>query len=368
MDKPIHFKGLNGIRAIAALIVVIWHIDQYTFVFFTNSIGFYTNGMAAHMVDMFFVLSGFLITSLLLAEKEKTNTINIKYFYIRRILRIWPLYYLSILLTVILLYFGFVPESSADFSVLSYAVLLYILILPNFAAITNYAIPSIAPLWSMGVEEQFYLIWPQILKRTSKYIKIFILIFFLLLSLKLISFIVFTEKSMVFQFLTITRFSIMCIGAMGAYLIHSNHNFLNFIFRKDIQLISWGVLIFSIFYKPIQLHITIDNEVNSIFYFFIILNVASNKSTLISLENKFLNFIGKISYGIYVYHMIIIFITSHILYNYNITANLVLLYPFILITTIFIAWVSYNFFELPFLKMKKKYTIISSTDTIQNEK
>src|SRR5579863_968679 len=97
-NSPLYFKGLNGVRAIAALIVLVCHIDQFSRLFNVQKIGFYEHGMASYAVDMFFVLSGYLITYLLFAEKEKTGTIRLKKFYLRRILRIWPLYYLTVII------------------------------------------------------------------------------------------------------------------------------------------------------------------------------------------------------------------------------------------------------------------------------
>src|SRR3989338_8543857 len=104
MNK-VFFPNLNGLRFIAALMVIIHHIEQIksilkmdnfsTFppVFFVGKLG----------VILFFVLSGFLITYLLLQEKEVSNTISVRQFYIRRILRIWPLYYFIILLGLIII-------------------------------------------------------------------------------------------------------------------------------------------------------------------------------------------------------------------------------------------------------------------------
>ena len=115
MAKAIYFKGLNGIRAIAVLIVVVWHTDQFSYLFNNLPKKFYLNGMAGRAVDIFFVLSGFLITFLLLKEKEKTKTIDIKKFYLRRILRIWPLYYLIILASMFLMYFGIIPNIESIF-------------------------------------------------------------------------------------------------------------------------------------------------------------------------------------------------------------------------------------------------------------
>lgn len=76
MGGKIYFKGLNGIRAIASLIVLLWHTDQFSYLFNINSIGIHENGMANYAVNMFFVLSGFLITFLLLIEKVFNLKLN----------------------------------------------------------------------------------------------------------------------------------------------------------------------------------------------------------------------------------------------------------------------------------------------------
>mgnify|MGYP000938049899 FL=1 len=106
MKKAIHFRGLNGIRAIAALGVLFAHIMGALSHFGLNQLGKSLN-LASFGVTMFFTLSGFLITYLLLKEKEKTDNelINIKHFYIRRVLRIWPLYFLFLFLCVIIFAF-----------------------------------------------------------------------------------------------------------------------------------------------------------------------------------------------------------------------------------------------------------------------
>jgi peptidoglycan/LPS O-acetylase OafA/YrhL len=359
MERTIYFKGLNGIRAIASLIVVIWHTDQFSRLFNLSEIGFYTNGMDGHAVDIFFVLSGFLITYLLLVEKEKTKSIHLKNFYFRRILRIWPLYYLSVIISVILIYLGIVPKLSH----LTSSIFLYTFLMANVAYLLNLAISSIMPLWSVGVEEQFYLIWPQIVKRTSKYLTVFIALFLLFLIIKLSIYLLLTPESILFKFLSITRIDIMSLGAIGAYLVYSKHRILKIIYRKDIQIISWLILIASIIYKPIHIFSFIDNELNAIFYLILILNVSSNKFSLISLETKFLNFIGKISYGIYVYHMIIIYLISFTLSSLEYEIDHFMLYPVVLIFTILTATLSYKYFETPFLSLKNKYAIVKSTDS-----
>lgn len=114
MSKTIHLRGLNGLIAIASIAVLISHVSISLKEFGLNKsiFGINSNGsfkiylLGSHGVSIFFALSGFLITYLLLLEKEKTKNISIKDFYLRRILRIWPLYfaYLILAITFLLIY------------------------------------------------------------------------------------------------------------------------------------------------------------------------------------------------------------------------------------------------------------------------
>ena len=99
-DKLIYLPGLNGLRAIAALSVVIAHVSQEGIADFGLP-RLFDLPMAGYGVTLFFVISGFLITYLLISEIKKTDTVSVSKFYIRRILRIWPIYYLFILISVI---------------------------------------------------------------------------------------------------------------------------------------------------------------------------------------------------------------------------------------------------------------------------
>src|SRR5215212_2881474 len=103
-ESGVHFPGLNGLRFFAAMAVAVSHVElmkQYHDL--PNAYdhpAVYELGRLS--VTLFFVLSGYLITYLLLAERKATNTIAVRNFYIRRILRIWPLYYLIVLLAFFL--------------------------------------------------------------------------------------------------------------------------------------------------------------------------------------------------------------------------------------------------------------------------
>lgn len=170
MKDKIYFPNLNGIRAIAAIMVIIHHIEQFLGImgkpnYFENPIIMQIGKLG---VTLFFVLSGFLISYLLFAEEKKERTIFIKEFYIRRILRIWPLYYLIIFLSFFILpniEWFYLPQFWEPIQQhLGLYLSLFLLFLPNLALSKGVILPYGSQSWSVGVEEQFYLIWPVLMK------------------------------------------------------------------------------------------------------------------------------------------------------------------------------------------------------------
>ena len=296
-------------------------------------------------------------------EKEKTNTINLRKFYLRRILRIWPLYYLSIFFSLILVYFQIVPSPNN----ITTSTLLYVFLMANIAYALKFIIQSIAPLWSVGVEEQFYIVWPLIIKRTKNYLPTFIGIILSYLILKLFIYYYFTPESNYYKLINITKIDILCLGAIGAFLVYSKSKYLSIFYRTEIQILSWCALTFGILIQPIHIFSFIDAEINAIFYLIIIINVATNENAIISLENKPFNFLGRISYGIYIYNIIIIYSLSALLNHFQLTFNYLIIFSLIITLTITISHLSYKYFETPFLKMKHKFSVIKSSNISQNQ-
>lgn len=150
MNHNIYFSGLNGIRAIASIAVVISHITLAlgTFGLDPFVFGKAKDGtpkgllLAGYGVTMFFVLSGFLITYLLQVEKQK-NDINIYKFYMRRILRIWPLYYLYMLIVFVWIT---MMQSGAPFSTWFF----YLFYMANIPFMMGSSIGLLAHYWSLG--------------------------------------------------------------------------------------------------------------------------------------------------------------------------------------------------------------------------
>ena len=363
-NKIIYFPGLNGMRAIAAIAVVISHItislkdfglDPYIFGSFNDGKpkGYILGGYG---VSIFFVLSGFLITYLLKSEKD-AHSIDIKKFYMRRILRIWPLYYLYLIVALItILSFGF------DLNIKS--LFLYTFYAANIPFILSIGLPFVGHYWSLGVEEQFYLFWPWFIKKTNRLILPIFIMIIVLIGVKS-SLHLFYPNSLFESIIHVTRFHCMMIGALGAILLkNENTLFQRLMDNKLIQSICWIIMILVAIN---QFHFIsfIDNEVISVVTLVLIVGQIRIKSRILNLENNFFDFLGKISYGIYVIHPLLIFFFSKIFIGIeiNIYFKYITVYTSIISTTILLSYISFECFEKSFLKLKKNFVVIKSTAT-----
>ena len=337
-EGAIYFPNLNGLRFLAAGMVIVHHIEQIKALFYLDS--YWDKIPSVNLIGklgvyLFFVLSGFLITYLLLSEERKTSTINIKEFYMRRILRIWPLYFLIIFLAFVILpniNIFIIPNYGKNviYSNLYLKIFLYVILFPNLVLTMLGMVPFASHTWSIGTEEQFYIIWPVLFKRIKKYrLNLMILI-------------------VVFYFF------------MGEFLIS---DFSKHIPVRDIIQPYWGTFrIDTIFYVILvstilfmALGIYLNTIIYSILFGILILNFSSNKKLKISLENSTLNYLGKISYGLYMFHPIGIVLALYIVQLMHFTTNWIL-YPFSFIITIIIATLSYKYFESIFLKFKSRFS------------
>ncbi|TAH29454.1 MAG: acyltransferase [Cytophagales bacterium] len=170
--QRVFFNNLNTVHFIAASVVIVNHIEQVKSMFGLNNI--WNNHIIKQIgelgVLLFFVLSGFLITYLLLEEKKYLKTIHIEAFYIRRFLRIWPLYYLIVIISIVILNkvsLFEIPHISQNFydTYLYIKIVLFILMLPNITLLFFGVLPYASQTWSIGIEEQFYLFWTRLIKK-----------------------------------------------------------------------------------------------------------------------------------------------------------------------------------------------------------
>jgi peptidoglycan/LPS O-acetylase OafA/YrhL len=326
-QKGIYFPGFTGLRFIAAWLVLVYHIEVIK-----NRLGFpnridvpFFRDCGNQAVTFFFVLSGFLITYLLFAEQEKRNTIDVKAFYIRRILRLWPVYYL-VLVAAFFIWpniegLPMADEGTREFVGLQ--LLLYTIMLPNavwFLPFTNF---FAAHTWSIGVEEQFYLAWPALMKRAKGkrvgYLKAILGVIggYLAIKFALIAARKFLPDGemadevarLALGFVNQTRFSCMGIGALGAWLLYPGDPGVAKALGRRLTgtFIFWGALLGAIAMLVLGWYVIyIDNEVNALLFTLIVMGVSVRGARMGWLEWKPIHYLGSVSYGFYMYHSLAI--------------------------------------------------------------
>lgn len=353
MEERLHLKGLNGLRAIAAISVVIAHIHLDGFIYNDR----WPRWLGTYSVTIFFTLSGFLITYLLLTEKKKA-TISIRKFYIRRALRIWPLYFAYLLVALILIYVQ-TPEKLPG--LLPY----YLFFAANVPNILSTSLPYLGHYWSLGVEEQFYLFWPWLIKKpanTFKAITTFLAIFFT--GRLIVRFLYITYGYFIpINAFNHTRFDCMAVGGMGSYLCFAGNKFFRKVaVNKFTEVLCWLCLCLVITNKY---HITpfFDHDIISLMTLGLIMNLSFANRPIISLENRFFDLLGRISYGIYVIHPLVLIGLGKMLGQLNISRAWESFDLFFgaLIITIGMAWLSHEFFEKRFLRLKDRFSVVKSS-------
>lgn len=358
-QKSFFFPNLNGIRFIAAMLVVIDHIESMKLCFLlpnrTEIPFFYALGKLG--VVLFFVLSGFLITYLLMTEQQCTRTISIKNFYIRRILRIWPLYFL-----IVIFAFWIAPqlavlkipyfESCLGQGNDTIIALLMFCLCSNGVLAWYGSVPFAVQAWSIGTEEQFYLIWPWLVKKCRNKLVAFIAVIvayhggkFLLMALRPH----WPVAEKILEFWYYFNIDCMAIGAIAAYLLFTKKEaWLKWIFHPATQ---YGVYAIVLTLMGFGIKLPAHFEIFSVLFAIILLNLAANPKSILRLEYPWFDYLGRISYGIYMYHFIAITLVLHWLTAAG-WANDWLIYPCSIGGTILLSALSYHGFEIWFLRMK----------------
>lgn len=373
-SAKVYFPGLHALRFFAALAVVIGHVEllkkYHAYPNAADNPAVYELGRIA--VTFFFVLSGFLITFLLLEEKRETGVVSIRRFYVRRILRIWPLYYLTVFLAFVVL-----PHlRSFDIPGLSVAgapVALFLMLLPQVALSLYPPVPYAEPLWSIGVEEQFYLLWPLCVLRVRNVLWIAVPVIVAGIALKqgALAFATTLRDKDRLQFWNhfidyfyFNRFECMAVGAVGAWLIFERKKtILGFLFSAPVQVLVYVLSAYAILTtrgKPLLSYLP-----HSVLFGIMIMNIAANPRSFLRLENNVFVLLGNISYAMYLLHEIAIGAVMHAQttlagHDARGVGENVLLYAASVTATVVVATLAYKMFELPFLRLKKRYAVVPS--------
>lgn len=356
-QNKLYLPGLNGIRAVAALSVLFGHMWA--------PFGNWGVSSSLHIpwpegpVTTFFVISGFLITYLLMNEIGKTGDVSIGKFYMRRILRIWPLYYGYMVLALIAV--------AAFKGEINSAAWFYTFFSGNISHALGIGIIPLYHFWSLGVEEQYYAWYPWMVKYNKKHILYAVCgLCVLWFGVKLCSYI-FLGKGIVYRLFSVTQFDCMMLGAAGAIMYYRNTEwFIQLCRNRWVAIIAWVLFFFSGWYAR-YIPSPVANEFIALVSLLVIMAGLVRKPLL---ENRVMNYLGKISYGIYVIHPIVLYVGTRVFKNVvtsgeapqNQGGGCFAIFICVSGLTIALAALSYKYYEMPFLRIKDKFAVVKSTN------
>lgn len=349
-----YYPALDGLRGLAILLVVVYHNFGFINYFFFGWLG----------VDLFFVLSGFLITDILLKTIGREH--YLRNFYTRRMLRIFPLYYLTLIIFLLVLP-AFHPPVPLDYYT-DHQFWLWTY-LQNWLYIFKNAgqTETLHHLWSLAVEEQFYLLWPLIILLLRKPGRLLVFMSLLLVSVMVLRLWVWENKIAdlaYFNLYTFSRIDGICIGCMVALLQRVNRTLL-VRYTPVIVLFFAGVnFIFFFINRHNEFpYLAIAGYTTFAMLFGLLVNETVMGNTRLFnfiFSSGFMKFFGRISYGLYIFHWPIYllcfqrftdyFSRSGIGINPQVTAA-----TLSLLLAIGISVLSRQYFESIFLKWKSRF-------------
>jgi peptidoglycan/LPS O-acetylase OafA/YrhL len=342
-----YYKPLDALRAIAVFFVFAEHMIPQAWKKFRPG---------AFGVDFFFVLSGFLITGILLGQKQKYDNKEVslkhvfKSFYVRRALRIFPLYYLVLLLLFII---------NLD-QIRSY-ILYYLAYLINyiyFFVPANVRVPA-AHFWSLSVEEQFYLFWPMVILFVNRKYLIYCILL-LLISVPIAEYCLLSSDHGTIYLLLGTSplgfFYSLGFGALLSVFVNKGKTI-----NKNV-LIATGLITlvaYILSYKYVTNYFllkSLSGYLQALLSGIIILFSISYSGKFLNKiwNNRFLSYSGKISYGLYVYHALIVTIINERFRHFNLYAGKLQI-PIFIALTYLISIISWEFYEKRVLVLKSKF-------------
>ena len=369
----IHFQNLDVLRFVCAISVAVAHSYEAYLgwlgdpEFLKNNptlkhyLGVFVGNLALG-VPMFFLISGFLITYLLLVEKQQEGNIHVGKFIVRRSLRIWPLYYLAIVLGILLVKSAARPMPDVWSNVFFWN---------NFNTIhtQQWQFPF-AHFWSLSIEEHFYLVWPLLLflTPTKRLIGLIITLFIGSICFRYFALQWYTQEEIqyVLYLHTLSRIDDLLLGAALAWIHFTKPITLHIptwvrllvyglfvaflVATPNVDFWEWGI--YSVLFKK-YIYLAVMA--------FWLLNYLFNSEALGNFKHKNgLHYLGKISFGIYVYHnMIIDAYISKVVYRFGIH-NMVLYFVVYFVILILISVMSYELYERYFLKLKDKFALVKT--------
>jgi len=374
-----YYPELDGLRAIAVLLVLWWHSSQWAYNI-TPALGAFSNMYAsisiigALGVSLFFALSGFLISGILMDLSERKD--YLKVFYIRRFFRIFPLYYLSIIVISILSILYIQNFNLGD------RIWYYVFYLQNIDRLFYGELPFederwlfFNHFWSLAIEEHFYIIWPLLFVWMYRNLSFSVCVCSML-CIAIISACIryimavggMWEHAQLFTF---SRVDALILGSVLAYIMNSNMSDSIMPVLKKLSckiaplspvILSISVLYFSQYESIFVIYAKYMILLGGVFSFFLlvyVINVSYDKSLFQKvLCSGAFKYLSQISYGFYIFHIPILSVIQYYLLEHTSLGywdNHIILFLLGGVITLSVASLSYYYFEKPILRLKDKY-------------
>jgi peptidoglycan/LPS O-acetylase OafA/YrhL len=353
--KKGHIGPLDGVRGIAILLVLFFHcfekIKIYPFSFISE-IGWVG-------VDLFFVLSGFLITGILVDTKGNDNYLSS--FFAKRALRIFPLYYLSLLLVFITLMIPSIESYNPVFDKrhLQSSIYYFTFTQNLYFSFNGWGVTDLLNhFWSLAVEEQFYLFWPFVIFYLNTSRVLIVCVLLIIVALITRNFNVGSDFSYVF---TLARVDALATGSILAIVLREHSKWLNRLALPVFLVTLITLLVFTIESQDLTFRnpyfVRIGYTLFAALFASIIAFIYDTRNVGVFanwvLSFGVFKFLGRYSYGIYIYHWLL----YKGVYNYfenNYVFSKAYIIPFLIIVII-ISVISFHTFEKYFLKFKSRF-------------
>ncbi|MEI4550235.1 acyltransferase [Pseudoalteromonas spongiae] len=346
-------EGFDGLRAIAAISVVLTHLHVFKTYqdngWIHESLISTINGDSG--VQAFFVLSGFLITNLLLIEVANNGKVSLYNFYVRRSLRIFPLYFLVVFLLFI---FHITGEGVTNYKSLAFAGTYSYNFIPKvwYSGVLGHT-------WSLAVEEHFYLIWPFLFISFSLKLRKLSIVTFLFILLSFFAAIILTNIDWLNANFFIKRWTFIAganiaMGALLAMVLKDEFlgEKLSTFLQSKISIFVILIIVFNQVFTS-DLNYFISQYLRGIGFTLLIGWIYLNQSSKLTqlLETQPLSYLGKVSYGIYMYQGFFLSTGPYRAHNQTWPPEQYLGIILLIITVP----LSYHYFEKPIMKLKYKY-------------
>ena len=353
-SRSSYFPSLNGVRAICALLVIKEHAKWMV----QGAPNLLEWGFLG--VDMFFVISGFLIVTLLLRERDRNGDMNLRQFYIRRTLRIFPIYYL-VIFALFLLAVTTYSHSTKTWDLYKWSFPVFLLYLQDIIPIS---MGVMFHTWSLSMEEQFYLVWPTIEKFFKRALVIPTLLLLIVLS-QLCNFgyaaglltAAYGGPEGTVRPMFLITFTPILLGVLAAHAMHDRRLGLRI---TGVLKNRWMPLVFLLVAAAAcefstQLQGITRLTVHLSFCALLVSLVVNPKGVFSGfLQSKPMYYLGKISYGIYLYHTFILWAVGRVCESRGVVLTPLQLFLVAAPMAIGLAALSFRYFETPIMNLRHR--------------